>query len=214
LPAEIVDGFKLVLGIAFRPGEFVSLSECETDQNGDRHPGRGQTLKQEDLLAQIAGKSIAQIYTSADGVFLRINPMKAGGKKDEDVTNYRHCLIEFDLDQNGNRIPKEAQYAALIGSGLPFVAILDSGDKSIHGWCRLDAGSDFELYKKRRDEAYAKLAGTGWPFDPKNKNPSRYSRCPDCPRKLYDATGTVIGTGRQGIACYQRRAGKLDRVRS
>jgi len=31
-----------------------------------------------------------------NGIFISINPLKLGGSRDQDVTAFRHCLLEFD----------------------------------------------------------------------------------------------------------------------
>jgi hypothetical protein len=64
---------------------------------------------------------------------------KTSGRADKDVTGLRHVLVEFDLDENGNRIPKITRYNALIGSAFPITAIIDSGDKSLLPGCGLIA---------------------------------------------------------------------------
>ena len=196
LPSPIPGGFGLILGACFIPGEFVSLSSIVVDAGGLRRPGGGQVLSVERWQQRIAQKSIDQIYTDPDGLYIRINPMAPGGKTDKDVTSFRHVLVEFDLDSNGNRIPKISQYNALIDSGLPISVILDSGDKSIHGWVRIDA-PDFEQFKARREIVWDKFAA--WDLDIKNKNPSRYSRCPGVPRNLYDDQGALYGIGHQEL---------------
>ena len=61
------------------------------------------------------------------------------GARNEDVTAFRHVLVEFDRDEAGKPIPKEEQYRAIIASGLPVAALIDSGNKSLHAWIRVDA---------------------------------------------------------------------------
>jgi hypothetical protein len=116
-------------------------------------------------------------------------------------------LVEFDLDSAGNRIPKELQYGALVESGLPITAILDSGDKSIHGWVRIDA-PDRNEYDRRREIVWDYFKA--WNLDTKNKNPGRYSRCPSVERNLYDKDGTQIGIGRQTLLAIKIGAGSWD----
>ena len=45
----------------------------------------------------------------------------------EHVTSFRHALVEFDRDDAGTSIPKEQQHAAILASGLPVSALIDSG---------------------------------------------------------------------------------------
>jgi hypothetical protein len=104
-----------------------------------------------------------------EGVFVRINPFKPNlySGSDNDVAAYRHVLVEFD-DK-----PKQQQEKLLRDSGLPISVLIDSGGKSIHGWVRVDA-ADRKEWDARRDEIYRLIPG----IDPKNKNPSRFSRLP------------------------------------
>jgi hypothetical protein len=80
----------------------------------------------------------------------------------------------------------------LTDSGLPLAAILDSGNKSIHGWVRVDA-PDRQEYDHRRGMVWDYFKGHN--LDPQNKNPSRYSRAPSVERNLYDKDGNIIGVG-------------------
>ena len=110
------------------------------------------------------------------GLFYRVNPMCRGGKTDQDVTAYRYALIEFDFDADGNKIPKEVQYAFVLKFDLPVVALVDSGGKSLHAIIRIDA--------KIREEFDERLALVWSLFpngsiDRNNKNPSRYTDCRD-----------------------------------
>lgn len=196
IPDPIAGGLSVLLGACFLPGEFVSLSAIVVDPGGLRRPGSGDVLAVERWQQKLAQKTIAEIYPDPDGLYIRINPMVPGGTSDKDVTAFRHVLVEFDLDENGSRIPKISQYCALIDSGLPISVILDSGDKSIHGWVRVDA-ANFDEYKQRREIVWDKFAA--WDLDVKNKNPSRYSRCPGVPRNLYDDVGACYGIGHQEL---------------
>jgi len=160
-------------------------------------------------LAKIAQKPISEIYPDhrQGGLYIRINPLKPGGSKDSEITAFRHVLLEFDLDQNGERIPKENQYGVLLESGLPISVILDSGGKSIHAWIRVDA-PDRKEYDRRRELIweYFKV----WNLDSQNKNPSRYSRVPGVERDLYDNAGNLIGVGFQALLALHVGAASWD----
>src|SRR5262249_52687784 len=69
----------------------------------------------------------------------------------------------------------ETQYEILTRPGFPIAALIFSGDKSLHAWIRVDA-LDAAEYDRRQRIVYDKLIPFG--IDPKNKNPSRYSRLP------------------------------------
>src|SRR4029077_16370178 len=105
LPPPIPDGFRVILETCFLTGERVALSDVNVKADGTRDPGPGDVLDRERWLERISKKDISAFYPSKDGLFIRVNPMKSGGKTDVDVTAFRHTLGDFDLDRNGNRIP-------------------------------------------------------------------------------------------------------------
>ena len=102
--------------------------------------------------------------------------MRKDGAKNEDVTAFRHVLVEFDRDKAGKPIPKEEQYHAVVASGMPVSALIDSGNKSLHAWIRVDAPDEKE-YKRRVAIIWEWFSGIN--LDKQNRNPSRLSRCPD-----------------------------------
>ena len=99
-----------------------------------------------------------------------------GGAKNDDVTAFRHVLVEFDRDEVGKEIPKEEQYHAIVASGMPVAALMDSGNKSLHAWIRVDAPDEKE-YKRRVEIIWGWFSGIN--LDKQNRNASRLSRCPD-----------------------------------
>lgn len=68
------------------------------------------------------------------------------------------------------------QLGAIIHSGLPITAILDSGNKSVHAWVRVDA-ANLEEYNARVDAVYGLFDSAA--LEPSNRNPLRLSRCPE-----------------------------------
>jgi RecA-family ATPase len=66
-------------------------------------------------------------------------------------------------------------------------ALIDSGNKSLHAWIRVDAPDEAE-YKRRVETIWSWFSGLN--LDRQNRNPSRLSRCPDGWR-------TVEGEARQ-----------------
>lgn len=178
LPETIADGFKTLLLTAFKEGEGVCLAPTRENEDGSRTPVRGTTLTREAWLEKLKKKgSLSKIYSTKEGLFVRVNPMKTGGKgTNDDVTSFRHALVEFDKDAQGQDIPKELQLGAIIHSGLPITAILDSGNKSVHAWVRVDA-ANLEEYEARVEAVYSLFDSAA--LDPSNRNPSRLSRCPE-----------------------------------
>jgi len=159
--------FKRFLTSAFAATEVVCI--CEQVEDGTPMTS-GSFLPVEDWIARFDDpESILFRPDRNQGVFVRINPFKPNlySGSDNDVMAYRHVLVEFDQK------PKAEQEQLLRSSGLPISVLIDSGGKSIHAWVRVDAPNRKE-WDARRDLIYSSIPGV----DPKNKNPSRFSRLP------------------------------------
>lgn len=158
--------FKRFMQAAFAPTEVVCI--CDAVEEG-RPVSAGSFITIEDWIARFDDPESRILSPEREGIFVRINPFKPGlySGSDNDVSAYRHVLVEFD------DLPKPEQEKRLRDSGLPITVLIDSGGKSIHGWVRVDAPSRKE-WDARRDLIYAAIPG----IDAKNKNPSRYSRLP------------------------------------
>jgi RecA-family ATPase len=176
LPAPIAGGLEKLLDACFAPEEFVAIAPAREGDDGEIAPTRGVTMKRNEWKQRVAEKGgIEKCFSTTLGLFVRINPMSKGGAKNEHVTAHRHALVEFDRDASGVTIPKEQQYAAILASGMPVSALLDSGNKSLHAWVRVDA-PDAAEYRRRVDIIWDWFEGRC--LDRQNKNPSRLSRCP------------------------------------
>ena len=197
LPAPIQNGFTVFMETCFLIGDGVAISDTNVKPNGTRPPGYGDVHPRERWFERLNGRDISRIYPSKEGLYVRINPMALGGSTDNDVTVFRHTLVEFDLDKNGNRIPKEIQYGWIMDSGFPISAIVDSGGKSIQALIRVDA-PDRDEYKRRVDIVLAWFVSCDG-FDDGNWNPSRYCRCPGVERNLYDKDGKLVSVGHQAL---------------
>ena len=177
LPAAIDDGFTKLMDACFQPDEFVAIAPAMESDEGEIVPRRGVTLTATEWKAKVAKKGgIDRVFGTKLGLFLRINPMRKDGAKNEDVTAFRHVLVEFDRDEAGNPVPKNEQYHAVVASGMPVSALIDSGNKSLHAWIRVDAPDEAE-YKRRVAIIWEWFSGIN--LDKQNRNPSRLSRCPD-----------------------------------
>ena len=177
LPDPVDGGFLRLLDTCFRPEEFVAIAPATEDDEGNIIPKRGVTLTVKQWRKRVEVKGgIDKCFTTPLGLFIRINPMREGGAKNDDVTSYRQVLVEFDKNAKGERIPKDVQFGAIVSSGLPVSAVIDSGNKSIHAWVRVDA-PDASEYKRRVDIIWDWFEGLN--LDKQNKNPSRLSRCPE-----------------------------------
>jgi len=197
LPEPIQDGLRQLIQTCFRPGENIAIGDHNENQEGRHTPSGGCTFGYEELLQTLEERGhINRIFGDQEGLYIRVNPLQSGGGRDTDVTAWRHVLVEFDRDQHSNPIPKEKQYAAILDSGMPVSAIIDSGNKSIHAWVRVDA-ENRDQYKERVEKVWSHFEGMH--LDSANRNASRYSRCPDAVRTLRDGDYKVIDTVRQQL---------------
>jgi RecA-family ATPase len=177
VPAPVDDGFVRLLDACFADEEFVAIAPAAETDEGGVMPRRGVTLTAAHWKSKVAGKGgIDRCFGTKLGLFVRINPMRQHGARNQDVTAFRHVLVEFDRDESGKTIPKEEQYHAVMASGLPVSALIDSGNKSLHAWIRVDAPDEAE-YRRRVEVIWEWFSGIN--LDRQNRNPSRLSRCPD-----------------------------------
>ena len=177
VPAPVDEGFVRLLDACFQEGEFVAIAPAAESDDGEVMPRRGVTLTVADWKAKVAAKGgIDRCFGTKLGLFVRINPMQQHGARNDDVTAFRHVLVEFDRDEVGKAIPKEEQFRAVVASGLPVAALIDSGNKSLHAWIRVDA-PDATEYARRVEVIWEWFSGIN--LDRQNRNPSRLSRCPD-----------------------------------
>jgi RecA-family ATPase len=158
--------FRRFMQTAFAPTEVVCI--CDAVEEG-RPVSAGSFITIEEWLNRFDDPQSRILSPEREGIFVRINPFKPNlySGSDNDVSAFRHVLVEFD------DLPKPEQEKRLRDSGLPITVLIDSGGKSIHGWVRVDAPSRKE-WDARRDLIYSAIPG----IDAKNKNPSRYSRLP------------------------------------
>ncbi len=177
LPVPVDDGFIRLLDACFQEGELVAIAPAAESDEGEVMPRRGVTMTVAEWKAKVATKGgIDRVFGTKLGLFVRINPMTKGGARNEDVTAFRHVLVEFDRDSDGKPIPKAEQYHAVLASGMPVAALIDSGNKSLHAWIRVDA-PDAKEYARRVEVIWSWFSGIN--LDRQNRNPSRLSRCPE-----------------------------------
>lgn len=176
-PEALQDGFQQLLAACFKEGEHVAIAPAKENESGDIVPTRGVTMTREEWKERVTIKGgIDRCFSTKLGLFVRINPMTKGGAKNEDVTSFRHVLVEFDGTQEDRFVAKEEQFAVVLQSKMPVSALIDSGNKSLHAWIRVDA-ANAEEYRLRVEAIWEWFKDHN--IDTQNKNPSRLSRAPD-----------------------------------
>ena len=134
--------------------------------------GLGTSLPRDEWMRRIRDQGTPQ---SAAGAWYRFNPVDGHGVTDNNITQFRFCLLEADA------IPLELQASFLAKLRLPIAMISHSGGKSLHALIRLDA-QDVEQFRNFTTKLTATLKDFG--FDISNKNPSRMSRLPGALREI------------------------------
>jgi RecA-family ATPase len=187
LPPALDEGGKAAITYleTFEPEAFVAIGYRyeKIDEEGKiaLPITQGQVRTVESWIADIKVRGMDQVFPYVDGVFVRVNPMKdADGKADKDVACRKDILVEADEGS------LEEQLAAIKKIGLPIRAMVCSGDRSVNAIVTIDA-PDEDSYRERyqvvREFCEQSL---GLKLDPKNKNPSRYTRLPGVKRILRD----------------------------
>ena len=123
---------------------------------------------------------------SGTGLFVCLNPLKpeATRVRNEDVSAWRFLLLEND------RCPLAEQAALLAAAPLPIVAIIASGNRSLHAWLVVDA-ADETAWRATAAVVFDRFTPAG--FDRACATPSRLGRLPGFTRP------TDTGTGEQKL---------------
>lgn len=194
---DIADYLRAV----FEPDDLVGISADGYQKPGETRwlPSKGLCDRTRDQLLtalDIAGDDIGSVIgdTNEAGAWVRINPLDGKGFKDENVTAFRHALLEADEDDTAT------QLAIIRRMNLPCSAIVHSGGKSIHAIVRVDA-ADIAEYKARVDYLFATAEKWGLKADTGNRNPSRLTRLPSIERGPEKRPQYLI-SGKTGAASW------------
>lgn len=199
IPSPLPDGARALLAAAFQPGEGVRICIARTNEEGREVPrDAGVTLTREEWLKKLEsshGDPNKFLRTGdRNGIFISINPLQIGGSRDADVTSYRHVLLEWD------HISTDEQWNLITQSRVPATAVIYSGGDSLHAWVRVDARDRAE-YDQRVKILYGHFAEYG--LDPQNKNPSRFSRLPNCVRFDKRQELLALNIGAESFTAWQ-----------
>jgi RecA-family ATPase len=209
LPKPIAYGAVELLRAAFEPGEGVRICPARLGDDGRGVPkDEGIVLSREEWLKKFEKSGPNGVFNPArHGIFISVNPMKLGGSRDSDVTAFRHALIECDS------ISQIEQWRHISGSSVPVTAVINSGGKSVHAWVRVDA-KDRTDYAERVRVLHDVFLANGYKLDEKNKNPSRFSRLPDCVRdkKRQELIALKIGAESFGAWHSELESESIGRV--
>ena len=175
-----VEQMSTYLQALFTSEDYVGYVTESWERDGRRLPSRGvygRTAGQ--LLEELSRyKDLGAVFGDVDpavGAWIRFNPLDGQGVKDANVTDYRFALVESDA------MPIDQQRGVYEKLELPVVAMVHSGNKSLHAIVRVEA-ADLQEYKRRVDFLYDVCGKNGLDIDRQNRNPSRLSRMPGVER--------------------------------
>ena len=201
LPAEWhpAEQIKRYLQVLFEPEEYVAyVTESYRKEDGRFAPNgcscqltAGQLIMELDHYGDDIGAALGD-YNPEAGAWICFNPMDGGGRRNENVTDFRYALVECDNMELGK------QQAIIRQLELPCAALVYSGGKSVHAIVRVDA-PDYAEYRRRVDYLYAACQKNGLTIDQQNRNPSRLSRMPGILRG--DKRQTLLETN-IGKSCW------------
>lgn len=180
LPAEWhpAEQIKRYLQALFEPEEYVAyVTESYRKEDGRFAPNgcscqltAGQLIMELDHYGDDIGAALGD-YNPEAGAWICFNPMDGGGRRNENVTDFRYALVECDNMELGK------QQAIIRQLELPCAALVYSGGKSVHAIVKVDA-PDYAEYRRRVDYLYSACQKNGLTIDQQNRNPSRLSRMP------------------------------------
>ena len=166
--------FELVVKRGCKDGRYFPFrcreNICQFDSEG-----KSEFLSQ---LKEIIEVLSPRLGKTPPGAWISLNPVCEADKlagnaaSDKDVTDFRYALVEAD------DLSREEQWRKLSGLNLPILCVTWSGGKSLHAIVKVEAGTDYKLYKDRIAKLYDYLGKHHFPADGANKNPSRLTRIP------------------------------------
>lgn len=163
----------------FEPGDFVGYCVKFYQKDDEWKPSQTNYRRTAgDIIEKLRNGSVERAIgtpTNGAGAYVRFNPLDGKGENDENVTRFRHCLIESDSESI------EKQYAMYKELNLPITFMINSGGKSLHAIVRVDAENQ-QQYRQRVRELYEFCKKNGLPLDEQDKNASRFSRLPGVKR--------------------------------
>jgi hypothetical protein len=116
----------------FRRGECVWVGKHDADVGGFYHPGDSQEAS--DMVDYLRG--------SFKGAKYLINPTDGQGRKEVNLTGFRHLLIESD------KAPRDLWLRMIVQVHAPILALYESGKRSIHAVIRLSASNKEEFMEQ------------------------------------------------------------------
>ena len=149
--------------------------------------------------------------TNKTAPFIIINPLtgnptptKSGDKTtyrgDGNIAAYRYCMAEFD------NLSREDQIRFWSAIKLPIVALIDSGNRSIHAWLDVQKWADVATSDQWQAQIKTRLYDqllTPIGVDSACSNPARLSRLPGHFREEKQAWQRLLWLSKEGRSICQ-----------
>lgn len=186
---------KQLLNLMFRPGERICVSH---NKYGYHSLLLEDVLTKDDVTLlptpescekrKLPWPETVEVVPSNKLTLVALNPIKSGFREDANVTAYRNFLVEMDIG------PLNQQLDYIKRLGLPYSAVIFSGNKSLHFLISLSEDLPNEDMYRLFAEWTLSIVSLA---DQKTKNPSRSIRIPggirdgDKVQKLVEYVGPV-----------------------
>lgn len=164
------DNAKKLLKLMFREGETICVSNSKYGYHAI--PLENASVDPVTLLSPNPDVPM-QFVPSNTLNLVALNPIK-GFREDINCTAFRNFLVEMDTG------PLAQQMAYIRASGMPYSAVMFSGNKSLHFLISLDKDVPNEETWRILSEWTLNVVPLA---DPNTKNPSRSIRIPDAIRE-------------------------------
>lgn len=175
-PTEPADMLRAQIEALFNPGELVNTNVFNVKWNDKRGKFEPNGWGEFTPCEGTDPTKILGCVKPDRGAYIRVNPMDGKGGSDKNATAYRTALVECD------GLDKGTQWHEYRRLNLPCACVVDSGNKSVHAFVRIDAANASE-YRKRVEWLHGFLnanlpqpEGGSIPVDAANKNPARWAR--------------------------------------
>lgn len=182
-PRKVPQAYALLNGIdQMKIWARAVRTDEELTQIAAAFSGTGRKTNLVSLFDLTEARDFAEIesaiganFANDTGAWVMINPVHDENGKNESVAKFKYLLWEAD-----EGTPEE-QWGAIVDSRLPIDAVVQSGNKSLHAWIRVDA-EDAEQYDETAKRVYAALKSHGARLDESCKNANRLCRLPGVQR--------------------------------
>jgi len=166
----VQDQFKKLFDLMFRTGERV----CVSDSKFGYHSIPLENVFLDKITLVSPNDNIPIEVVKSDTLTLvALNPMVSGYRTDENCSKYRNFLVEMDTGSS------QEQMAYIKKLGMPYSAVVFSGNKSLHFLISLDTDLPSEKVYRVFSEWILNVVTLA---DENTKNPSRSIRIPGAMR--------------------------------